>query len=351
MADSRQLSNSLHDRGFVSRVASQVSLPYRRTNERQIIRHNGDLTVTFTAQGEEMPYGKWPRLFDAYLATMVTSKDPSYDPSRRRLYLGGTWRSFMRRLGANVGGSQLKVIKQQMENWFKTSYMVERVNDAESQGVAFQVGEGWRIDWLKDEPQDDVLPGFDNWVEFGERFIEKVVCDNPVPVSLEALSRLGKSPMALDVYLWVNRRMSYLREPSLVPWQLLYQQFGSSNVMRSFKQSFKKAVDRVREAYPSVNITVSDERGVTLFPSRTLLPTTAQTRAAELLSKQSRERSEQASTKQSKRELSEGDISNVLEHIDYGDDFLAARRHVVHGLSAGYSGENIIAAWNAGERF
>ena len=351
MADSRQLSNSLHDRGFVSRVASQVSLPYRRTNERQIVRHNGDLTVTFTAQGGEMPYGKWPRLFDAYLATMVTSKDPSYDPSRRRLYLGGTWRSFMKRLGANVGGSQLKVIKQQMENWFKTSYMVERVNDAESQGIAFQVGEGWRIDWLKDEPQDDVLPGFDNWVEFGERFIEKVVCDNPVPVSLEALSKLGKSPMALDVYLWVNRRMSYLREPQLVPWQLLYQQFGSSNVMRSFKQSFKKAVDRVHEAYPAVNITVSNERGVTLFPSRTAVPTTMQTRAAEVMAKQSRERSEQASTEQAKREVSEGDISNVLEHIDYGDDFLAARRHVVHGLSAGYSGENIIAAWNAGERF
>ena len=38
--------------------------------------------------------------------------------------------------------------------------------------------------------------------------------------------------------------------------------------------------------------------------------------------------------KQPKRELSEDDISNVLEHIDYGDDSLAARRHVVRGLSA-----------------
>ena len=108
------------------------------------------------------------------------------------------------RLGANVAGSQLKVIKQQMENWFKTSYVVERVNDAESHGVAVQVDEGRRIDWLKDEPQDDVLPGFDNWVEFGERFIEKVVFDNPVPASLEALFRLGKSPIALDTYLWVT---------------------------------------------------------------------------------------------------------------------------------------------------
>ena len=55
--------------GFVSRVASQVSQPYWRTNERQIIRNNGDLTVT--------------------------SRDSSHDPSRRRLYFDGTWRSFM----------------------------------------------------------------------------------------------------------------------------------------------------------------------------------------------------------------------------------------------------------------
>ena len=42
-----------------------------------------------------------------------------------------------------------------------------------------------------------------------------------------------------------------------------------------------------------------------------------------------------------------GDISNVLEHIDYDDDLLAARRRVVHGLSAGYTGRNIIDVWNA----
>jgi hypothetical protein len=90
---------------------------------------------------------------------------------------------------------------------------------------------------------------------------------------------------------------------------------------------------------------------VTIYPSPTAVPTTQQTRNAEVLAKQSRERSEQASAKQSKRELSEGDISTVLEHIDYGDDFLSARRHVVHGLSAGYSGKNIITAWNAGDRF
>ena len=44
------------------------------------------------------------------------------------------------------------------------------------------------------------------------------------------------------------------------------------------------------------------------------------------------------------------DISNVFEHLDYPDDFIAARRHLTCELSAEYSGEKIIAAWNAGKR-
>ncbi|MCT6901507.1 MAG: hypothetical protein M3Z40_10730, partial [Bifidobacterium sp.] len=65
----------------------------------------------------------------------------------------------------------------------------------------------------------------------------------------------------------------------------------------------------------------------------------------------SRDRLEQKAAKPTKRDLSEVDIGNVLEHIDYGDDYLAARRHVVHGLNAGYQGEEIITAWSTGKRF
>lgn len=54
--------------------------------------------------------------------------------------------------------------------------------------------------------------------------------------------------------------------------------------------------------------------------------------------------------KQSRSEPGGSDISNVLEHIEYGDDCLSARRHVVHGLSAGYVDRNIINVWNVGER-
>jgi hypothetical protein len=212
--------------------------------------------------------------------------------------------------------------------------------------VAFTVATKWQIDWLRNEPQEHGL--FENWVRFSQEYID-YLRDSPVPVDLSIVARLN-SPMSLDVYWWLTRRYSYLHERQSITWQQLYNQFGSTNVMPAFKQSFQKAVDEVHYVYPQANITCG-RNYVTLFPSQTAVPTTAQTRATELLARQSRKRSEQEMAKPSKREVSEGDIGRVLENIEYGDDFLAARRHVVHGLTAGYENRNIIAAWNAGERF
>lgn len=333
---------------FISKLMTQVSLPYRKPKNGidKVQRKNGNLNVEFRGGRTGLPYGKYPRLFEMYACTMVKSGDPSFDPDTRTLNLGTTFRAFLRLLNLEVGGKSLKTIKPQLENLFGCSYLITHDNESQSNGAAFTVANKWQIDWLRNEPQEHGL--FENWVRFSQEYID-YLRDSPVPVDLSIVARLN-SPMSLDVYWWLTRRYSYLHERQSITWQQLYNQFGSTNVMPAFKQSFQKAVDEVHYVYPQANITCG-RNYVTLFPSPTAVPTTAQTRAAELLSKQSRERSEQASTKQAKREVSEGDISNVLEHIDYGDDFLAARRHVVHGLSAGYSGENIIAAWNAGERF
>jgi hypothetical protein len=277
---------------------------------------------------------------------MVKSGDPSFNPETRTLNLGTTFRAFLRLLNLEVGGKSLKTIKPQLENLFGCSYLITHDNESQSNGAAFTVANKWQIDWLRNEPQERGL--FENWVRFSQEYID-YLRDSPVPVDLSIVARLN-SPMSLDAYWWLTRRYSYLHERQSITWQQLYNQFGSSDAMKSFKQSFQRAVDEVHYVYPQANITCG-RNYVTIYPSETSVATTAQTRAADLLLKQSRERSEKASAKKSKREVSEGDISKVLESIEYGDDFLAARRHVVHGLSAGYPGAKIVAAWSLGDRF
>ena len=286
MIDSKEIIRAVHNRGFVSKLTSMVSLPYRRTKERQIVRRNGIWTVRFTATGDELPYGKYPRLFEAYVATKVITGDPDWNGEDRVLRLGKGWDDFLVMVGLGSpnkrGGRQREIMSRQMLLWLKTAYTIEADTDEGESGVAFTVGDAWHIDWSVDCNADEHPDVEGNWICLTERYIEKIIRDNPVPVDLTVLANIGRSPIAMDIYLWLNRRMSYLHESQIVTWRQLYAQFGSdAKEMKKFKQNFKRALSTVMEKWPSLKVTVSDERGVTLFPSPTLIPTVARTRAME----------------------------------------------------------------------
>ena len=54
--------------GFISKIAAQVSLPYRRPKDgvKEIERRNGSLVVRYVSGADCLPYGKYPRLFEMY---------------------------------------------------------------------------------------------------------------------------------------------------------------------------------------------------------------------------------------------------------------------------------------------
>jgi NACalpha-BTF3-like transcription factor len=332
---------------FISKLMTQVSLPYRKPKNgvKEVVRRNGNLTVKFTATGDCLPYGKYPRLFEMYACTMVKAGDPSFDPETRTLNLGTTFREFLQLIKVPVGGRQMQSIKKQLENLFSCVYTLDNGTSTTTDRHGFVVANDAHIDWLRNEPQEHGL--FENTVRFSQEYID-YLRDSPVPVDLSIVAQLN-SPMSLDVYWWLTRRYSYLHERQSITWQQLYNQFGSSDAMKSFKQSFQRAVDEVSYVYPQANITCG-RNYVTIYPSETSVATTAQTRAAELLSKQSHERADRISERQNKHEINESDISTVMERLDYGDNYVMARRHVVHGLAAGVKSIDLITQWSEGKR-
>lgn len=268
--------------GFISRLATQVSLPYRRPKPgvSRIVRSNGSLTVSFSASNPEglLPYGKYPRLFEMWACTMVKTGNSCYDPESRTIHLGTTFREFLRTIGINVGGRQLHTIKPQLERLFSCTYSINNNDPSHSQGVAFTVAEKWRIDWLSHETQDHAL--FENWVRLSDGYVAKLM-ESPVPVDLSVVAKI-RGPMALDIYWWLSRRYSYLHSRQSIKWSQLYEQFGTAASPRKFKQTFKRAVAEVVAAYPEAKITCGRDY-VTLYPSATSVPTTAQVRHAERL--------------------------------------------------------------------
>lgn len=276
--------------GFISKIAAQVSLPYRRPkdNAREIVRRNGNLVVRFISGEDCLPYGKYPRLFELWACTMIKTNNPCFDPETNVLHLGTTFREFLRMIDVQVGGRQLKSIKPQLERLFACSYHISNNTENETNMRNFVVAEKSHIDWLRNEPQSHGL--FENWVQLSQGYVD-MLRDHPVPVDLKVIARLRK-PMAIDVYWWLTKRVYNLHEPVTIAWQQLYQQFGSDSELKEFKRKFKLAVAEVVEVYPC-RLTLGPQR-VTVFPNRTSVPTVTQTRAIE--------RSREDDTKRSERE-------------------------------------------------
>jgi hypothetical protein len=100
----------------------------------------------------------------------------------------------------------------------------------------------------------------------GHEFFDEIT-KSAVPIDRRALKVLKRSPLALDIYVWLTYRMSYLRRPSLIPWSALQGQFGAEYArLTDFRCRFLKALRLVLHVYPRARLRQS-VRGLWLRPS------------------------------------------------------------------------------------
>ena len=75
--------------------------------------------------------------------------------------------------------------------------------------------------------------------------------------------------MALDIYTWLTYRVSYLKRPSLIPWEALWTQFGADYArLRDFRRYFVGQLTRVVQVYPDLRLSKL-ATGLLLKPSAT----------------------------------------------------------------------------------
>ena len=87
-------------------------------------------------------------------------------------------------------------------------------------------------------------------------------------VDYRALRSLIRSPMAMDIYLWLVYRMNAISRDIMMTWENLRQQFGQGFSKdkfgrQNFKKAFMHALPLAHTHYPEANITVI-EKGVLL---------------------------------------------------------------------------------------
>ncbi len=261
-AEEAQQAGSL---AFLARVFVQCGLPHREPRENEFTRQNGLLRLHLMAPRKVgLPSGKLPRLLLCWMTSEAVRTRSS------RLELGASLSDFMTELGIVPTGGRwgsITRLKDQMRRLLTTTLTVERDDSAEGifDDVGFRLAEEQHLAWDPKSADQALLWG--SWVQLNQRFFE-ILIERPVPVDFRALRAL-RSPLALDAYCFLTHRYSYLRKPTVIPWELLARQFGSNYAdLRVFKFKLLKQLTSVLKVYPSARVEETED-GLRLLPSPT----------------------------------------------------------------------------------
>lgn len=248
-------------------------------------RSNGRLTLsikpdwefdakTRTSRCVGVPYGTIPRLLLFWITTEAVKT------KSRRLELGQSLSAFMRELGLTPTGGRwgsIPRLREQMNRLFRAKISFEVSKDAPNgdQGNAWldmQVAPRGELWWSHHSPDQDTL--WQSWIELGEHFFNAISAA-PVPVDMRALKALKQSPLALDLYAWMNYRTFTLQKagkPQFIPWRGLMQQMGSDYSNHAdFRRKVKAAMRKVQAVSPGIKVEFVDG-GFNLMPGKTAIP-------------------------------------------------------------------------------
>lgn len=251
---------------YYARIMAQATIPHRQLPKgtTEFVRRNGQLELTILAPSKTgIPYGSIPRLLLAWVTTeAVRTKEP-------RLLLGTSMARFMARLDlSRTGGPRGDItrLRNQARALFAATISATFAGEGRWTDDGFRVASHTDLWWDPRNPEQDTL--WESTVTLSHEFFSEIT-RRPVPVDMDALRLIKDSPLALDTYIWVAHRMSYLRQDTLIPWQLLELQFGAGYARtRDFRRKFALRLRDVQAVYPAAKWEVGP-KGLLLRPSPT----------------------------------------------------------------------------------
>jgi len=248
---------------YYTPILIQCTLPHSDPKTRDWKKTNGDFTLIISSGVDNnlvpygIPYGSFPRLVLAYIITRVIQT------GERRIALSSHFSSFLEELGYtgnHKGNSKAgKRIRDQLLRLLLASIRFEGRTGTDEQGhmagVKIDVAPKYSLWWDFKNPEQGSLWG--SYIEISEEFRQSIL-RTPVPLRTDILKAVKKSPLALDVYMWVSYRLFTMRatgqESISLGYGRLQEQFGTGIAeanYRQFRQELKLAFAKVANAWRS----------------------------------------------------------------------------------------------------
>lgn len=240
--------------GFMSRLLIMVNLPYRDPGEntRVWLRKNGNVSISVTPaydkkkQSLGIPYGAYPRLILAYLATQaVKTQSPE-------IFLGKSFGSFLRALDIKYGGKQYKQLQMQLKRTLGASFAWTYETEKRWSRLNVQVANFAELWWDAKSPEQGSL--WENYIRLNTDFFNEII-HNAVPLDLRVLSILKNSPLGLDLYMFIAWRTFKLNQSIYISWEILQKQLGGQYAdLKEFSRKCRIHIKRIQVICPTLNI-------------------------------------------------------------------------------------------------
>ena len=255
------------DLGFMARLMALCSLPRTNPGNRiRYVRRNGPYTLVMTTTGlHKLPHGSNPRLMLAWICTEAVRT------GSREIVLGRSLSEFMRKLGiSSTDGRGQTRLRNQMKRLFNCSVQLNYTaagREASATALVAELTDFW---WNPKHPDQTGL--WESKVRLSEAFFNEIV-SHPVPLDMNTLKALKRSPLGLDLYLWLVYRIFALTSSQRLTWRQLYRQFGvdpdragDKRTVQNFRCKILRELKKIKLAWP--DLTYGTERGVLiLYPS------------------------------------------------------------------------------------
>ena len=263
--------------GYMARVLVQANMPHRNPGLVEAWgRRNGNFSMVMQpgyAIDENnkpfsigLPYGTKPRLVMAFVSSEAVRT------RSRVVVLGRSLSEFMNQLNLVPTGGRwgnINGLKTQMKRLFSASVSFQYDGKTEELSGGFKIANQVLLFWDTKSPNQSAF--WESTVNLTQEFYDEII-NRPIPLDMRALSALKSSSLAIDIYCWLTYRMSYLKRPIEINWNVLAMQFGADYTeVRDFKKNFIKQLRKVLAVY---NVKVSQgKNGLLIRPSSSHIPT------------------------------------------------------------------------------
>jgi len=258
---------------FIHSVLALCAMPYRRPPEEQTdyVREFGRSSLVLQAgylrdphsgrmvkQG--LPYGPKPRLLMVHLCSMALRNRSA------EIEIDDSLSSFIRSLGFDVTGGErgtIRAFKEQLHRLAATRMQIGLFRGEVSSTINTQPFE--RIDlWTPQNPEQKML--WPTTVKLDQQFYESLK-RHALPVDIRVLKAFSQSARQMDIVMWLGYRLPSLREPLMIGWDKLQEQYGVDvHLARRFRKAFHDDWSRVVEVFGSLPVRL-DDKGLLLYPA------------------------------------------------------------------------------------